>query len=75
MPMARGLRSGRKLVDYSGGRSERLPARAGRHRTPAESSMLKDNPTTLYIYPESGDIMAAIARAVAAGRHPRADLY
>jgi hypothetical protein len=37
--------------------------------------MLKDNPTTLYIYPESKDI-DAVAQAVAAGRSPsRAGLY
>jgi hypothetical protein len=37
--------------------------------------MLKDKPTTLYIYPESTDI-DAIARAVKAGRSPsRAGLY
>jgi hypothetical protein len=29
--------------------------------------MVKDNPTTLYIYPDSADI-EAVARAVAAGR-------
>ncbi|MGC1345730.1 MAG: hypothetical protein WA863_06400, partial [Methyloceanibacter sp.] len=35
----------------------------------------KDNPTTLYIYPESTDIVA-ITRAVKAGRSPsRAGLY
>ena len=37
--------------------------------------MLKDDPTTLYIYPDAADI-DAIARAVAAGRSPsRAGLY
>jgi hypothetical protein len=37
--------------------------------------MLKDDPTTLYIYPDAADI-DAIARAVAAGRSlSRAGLY
>jgi hypothetical protein len=37
--------------------------------------MLKDKPTTLYIYPESADI-DAVAQAVKAGRSPpRAGLY
>jgi hypothetical protein len=37
--------------------------------------MMKDNPTTLYIYPESQDI-EAVAEAVKAGRSPsRAGLY
>ncbi len=37
--------------------------------------MVKDNPTTLYIYPESADINA-VAKAVAAGRSPsKAGLY
>ena len=38
-------------------------------------AMVKDNPTTLYIYPESRDI-DAVARAVEAGQAPsRAGLY
>ena len=37
--------------------------------------MMKDKPTTLYIYPESADI-DAVAQAVKAGRSPsRAGLY
>jgi hypothetical protein len=37
--------------------------------------MMKDKPTTLYIYPESGDI-DAVAQAVKASRSPsRAGLY
>ncbi len=63
-----------KLVDYAGGRSDGCtswsPSDAGQI-----IPMLKDNPTTLYIYPESDDI-DAVARAVAAGRSPsRAGLY
>lgn len=63
-----------KLVDYSGGRSNGCTS-----WSPSDARqiipMLKDNPTTLYIYPESGDI-SAVARAVAAGRPPaRAGLY
>jgi hypothetical protein len=63
-----------KLVNYAGGRSNGCtswsPLDAGQI-----ISMMKDKPTTLYIYPESDDI-DAIARAVRAGRSPsRAGLY
>jgi hypothetical protein len=63
-----------KLVDYAGGRSDGCTS-----WTASDAQkiipMLKGNPTTLYIYPESGDI-DAVARAVAAGRQPsRAGLY
>ncbi len=63
-----------RLVDYAGGRSDGCTS-----WSPSDARqiipMLKDNPTTLYIYPESGDI-DAVARAVAAGRSPsRAGLY
>jgi hypothetical protein len=63
-----------KLVDYTGGRSNGCtswsPSDAGQI-----IPMLKDKPTTLYIYPESEDI-DAVARAVAAGQSPsRAGLY
>jgi len=63
-----------KLVNYTGGRSNGCtswsPSDAGQI-----IPMLRDNPTTLYIYPESGDI-DAIAQAVKAGRPPsRAGLY
>lgn len=55
-----------RLVDYSAGRSNGCTSWA-----PADAAqivrMVKDNPTTLYIYPESGDI-AAVARAAAKGR-------
>ena len=54
-----------KLVDYAGGRSNGCTS-----WSPADAqqiiSMVKDNPTTLYIYPESGDI-AAVAQAKAGG--------
>jgi hypothetical protein len=50
------------LVTYAGGRSDGCTS-----WTPADAtqvmSMTKDNPTTLYIYPESADI-AAVAKAV-----------
>jgi hypothetical protein len=56
------------LEDYAGGRSNGCtswsPSDAGQIIT-----MVKDNPTTLYIYPDSADI-EAVARAVAAGRSP-----
>jgi hypothetical protein len=63
-----------KLVDYSFGRSNGCtswsPSDAGQIMP-----MMKDRPTTLYIYPESGDI-DAVARAVKSGRSPsRAGLY
>jgi hypothetical protein len=63
-----------KLVNYTGGRSNGCtswsPSDAGQL-----IPMLKDNPTTLYIYPDSGDI-GAVAQAVAAGRSLlRAGLY
>jgi hypothetical protein len=63
-----------KLVDYSLGRSNGCtswsPSDAGQI-----IPMMKDKPTTLYIYPESDDI-DAVAQAVKAGRLPsRAGLY
>jgi hypothetical protein len=63
-----------KLVNYTGGRSNGCtswsPSDAGQI-----IPMLKDKPTTLYIYPESHDI-DAVAQAVKAGRSPsRAGLY
>jgi hypothetical protein len=63
-----------KLVDYAGGRSDGCTS-----WSPSDAqqiiSMLKGNPTTLYIYPQSSDINA-VAQAVAAGRSlPRAGLY
>jgi hypothetical protein len=54
------------LVNYAGGRSNGCTswstADAGQ-----VIAMVKDNPTTLYIYPEAADV-DAVARAVAAGR-------
>ena len=63
-----------KLVNYAGGRSNGCtswsPSDAGQI-----IPMLKDNPTTLYVYPKSADI-DAVAQAVKAGRSPsRAGLY
>jgi hypothetical protein len=63
-----------KLVNYAGGRSNGCTS-----WTASDAGqiipMLKDKPTTLYIYPESHDI-DAVAQAVKAGRSPsRAGLY
>ena len=63
-----------KLENYTGGRSNGCtswsPSDAGQI-----IPMLKDKPTTLYIYPESADI-DAVAQAVKAGRSlSRAGLY
>jgi hypothetical protein len=62
------------LVNYSGGRSNGCTT-----WSPSDSekivAMVKDEPTTRDIYPESADIVA-VARAVKAGRSPsRAGLY
>ncbi|HUI13805.1 MAG TPA: hypothetical protein VL048_10105 [Xanthobacteraceae bacterium] len=57
-----------KLVDYAGGRSDGCTS-----WSPSDAeqiiAMTKDDPTTLYIYPDAADI-DAVARAVAAGRTP-----
>jgi hypothetical protein len=63
-----------KLVNYTGGRSNGCTT-----WSPSDAEqiipMVKDKPTTLYIYPESDDIVA-VAQAVKAGRSPsRAGLY
>ena len=63
-----------KLLNYSAGRSFGCTS-----WTPSESAgifaLLRGRPTTLYIYPESADIVA-VARAVKAGRSPaRAGVY
>jgi hypothetical protein len=63
-----------KLVDYAGGRSDGCTS-----WSPSDARqiipMMKDDPTTLYIYPDEADV-AAVARAVAAGRSlSRAGLY
>jgi hypothetical protein len=60
-----------KLVDYSAGRSNGCTS-----WSPADSArilaLVENKPTTLYIYPESIDIVA-VARAVKAGRSPSED--
>jgi hypothetical protein len=63
-----------ELVDYAGGRSDGCTS-----WSPSDAAqliaMVKDDPTTLYIYPDAADI-DAVARAVAAGRSlSRAGLY
>jgi hypothetical protein len=63
-----------KLVNYTGGRSNGCTT-----WSPSDAEQIipivKDKPATLYIYPESTDIVA-VARAVKAGRSPsRAGLY
>jgi hypothetical protein len=63
-----------KLVDYSFGRSNGCTS-----WSPSDAKqiipMIRDNPTALYIYPESEDI-EAVAQAVKAGRTPsRAGSY
>jgi len=63
-----------RLVNYSAGRSNGCTS-----WTPADSekifSIVKDTPTTLYIYPDSRDI-DAVAQAVKAGKSPsRLGLY
>jgi hypothetical protein len=63
-----------KLVNYEAGRSDGCTSWSPSN---AETmmAMVSNNPTTLYIYPESRDI-DAVARAVAAGETPsRAGLY
>ena len=57
-----------KLVEYAGGRSDGCTSWSASDAGQI-ISMVKDNPTTLYIYPESADI-AAVAKTVAAGRSP-----
>ncbi|MDL2409457.1 hypothetical protein PY650_28255 [Rhizobium calliandrae] len=57
-----------KLVTYAGGRSDGCTS-----WSPEDAvqilSMVNDNPTTLYIYPEARDI-GAVAHAVASGQSP-----
>lgn len=63
-----------KLVDYVAGRSDGCTSWSASDAA-AIMAMVKDDPTTLYIYPESRDI-DAVARAVQAGQSPsRAGLY
>ncbi|MBB2671453.1 UNVERIFIED_ORG: hypothetical protein GGE44_001004 [Rhizobium esperanzae] len=56
------------LVTYAGGRSNGCTSWSPTE-APQVLSMVKDNPTTLYIYPESRDINA-VARSVASGLSP-----
>ena len=55
-------------MNYAGGRSNGCTS-----WSPSDAeeiiAMMKDKPTTLYIYPESADI-DAVAQAVKAGRSP-----
>jgi hypothetical protein len=63
-----------QLVNYAGGRSNGCTSWSASDAGQI-IPMVKDKPTTLYIYPESTDI-AAVAQAVKAGRSPsRAGLY
>ncbi len=57
-----------KLVEYAGGRSDGCTSWSASDANQIVS-LVKDNPTTLYIYPESADIKA-VAKVVAAGRSP-----
>jgi len=62
-----------KLVNYAGGRSNGCTSWT--QVDAAQIIPMMQEPTTLYIYPESDDI-AAVAQAVKAGRSPaRAGLY
>ncbi|QKK20500.1 hypothetical protein [Rhizobium indicum] len=60
-----------KLVNYAGGRSDGCTSWSP-EETPQVLSMVKDNPTTLYIYPESRDI-SAVTNAVVSGQSPESD--
>jgi hypothetical protein len=63
-----------KLVDYAAGRSDGCTSWSPSDAA-AIMAMVKDDPTTLYIYPESRDI-DAVARTVESGEAPaRAGLY
>ena len=63
-----------KLVNYEAGRSDGCTSWSPSDAA-AIMAMVQNNPTTLYIYPESRDI-DAVARAVQAGEAPsRAGLY
>jgi hypothetical protein len=62
-----------KVVDYAAGRSNGCTSWS--QSDAAKIIPMMQQPTTLYIYPESGDI-DAVAKAVKAGRSPsRAGLY
>ena len=63
-----------KLVNYAAGRSDGCTSWSPSDAA-AIMAMVRNDPTTLYIYPESRDI-EAVARAVQAGQSPsRAGLY
>ncbi len=63
-----------KLVNYEAGRSDGCTSWSSSDAA-AIMAMVRNDPTTLYIYPESRDI-EAVARAVQAGEAPsRAGLY
>ncbi len=63
-----------KLVTYAGGRSDGCTSWSP-SETPQVLSMVNDNPTTLYVYPESKDI-AAVSKALATGKAPeKSGLY
>jgi hypothetical protein len=63
-----------KLVNYDAGRSDGCTSWSASDAQ-AIMAMVRNDPTTLYIYPESRDI-DAVARAVQAGESPsRAGLY
>ena len=63
-----------KLVNYAAGRSDGCTSWSAPDAA-AIMAMVRNDPTTLYIYPESRDI-EAVARAVQAGQSPsRAGLY
>ncbi|MGH7226245.1 MAG: hypothetical protein ACRELF_23765, partial [Gemmataceae bacterium] len=55
-----------KLVDYAGGRSDGCTSWS-QSDAPKIVTMVKSDPTTLYIYPDAADI-AAVAQAVKAGQ-------
>jgi len=57
-----------KLVTYAGGRSDGCTSWSP-EETPQVLSAVKDNPTTVYIYPESRDIQS-VAQTVATGQSP-----
>ncbi|MDL2400992.1 hypothetical protein [Rhizobium mayense] len=57
-----------KLVTYAGGRSDGCTSWSPEDAVQV-LSMVKDNPTTIYIYPEARDI-SAVAHAVASGQSP-----
>ena len=61
------------LVDYGGGRSNGCTSWTA-HDAAEIAPVMRDDPATLYIYPESRDI-EAVARASASGRLPASGVY